>query len=367
MVIRGLDKFTGLTATDEDDVSEAPERKRLFFAGGRSHLEADTLFVTTKSNGENAKATLREIGGEWWVLAGSKNVCLACPVATDPRTVYNNTDPTIPSWKILNAFHEYVTGVVRDELDALEELGRVLHDNHYVVLFEFNNATHEHLFPIEADFLDGFAIRGVGSAAIDPVTTFALFDKYQFPAVKVEKRAVAELDDIVAEVRADTTTEGVVVYFMLDGEVIGLLKVKSDFYTLARATREQFKRLGNSVFRALKALQPRAPSGAVREAVTISRATLTDVENRIRRRMARMDQIPSYETDHEAWAARAVAFCHYWLDNVYNKAPLTIEARKAAIEASRAKFGTLYAKFYAQYVPGAEVEAGVAGASGGGL
>ena len=355
-VIRGLDKFTGLTAADEDEVSDATDHKSLFFAGGVAYTDAQTLFVTTKSNGENAKATLRKVGGQWWVLAGSKNVCLLTPLETNPRELYDQTDPTIPSWKILNAFYDYVTEVVVGEKNALDTLGARLHDSHYVFLFEFNNATHEHLFPIEEDFLDGFAIRGVGSAAIDPVETCAIFDEFGFPRVKCERRDISELDDVVAEVRADCTVEGVVIYFMLDESVVGLLKVKSDFYTLARATREQFKRLGNAVKQGLRSASSPA---ATQAALVISDSTVADVKKRIKRRMARMTQIPGTLQDQAGWAARGLAFCDYWLDQYYQPTPNTVEAKEECIHQSRAKFGTLYAEFYAQYVADGEVVAAV--------
>merc|ERR1719161_535128 len=74
VVVRGFRKFTGLTATDEDEESGATDRCDDFYYAPK---EAATCFtVTTKSNGENGKFTMRKVKGEWLLFAGSKNTCL---------------------------------------------------------------------------------------------------------------------------------------------------------------------------------------------------------------------------------------------------------------------------------------------------
>ena len=83
---RGIPKFTGLLEGDEDEQSNSHQAN--FFYGGSSIDQADHLFMTRKSNGENAKMSLVVIDGVRYMLAGSKNTCLIWPAAEPSEKYY---------------------------------------------------------------------------------------------------------------------------------------------------------------------------------------------------------------------------------------------------------------------------------------
>ena len=43
-----------------------------------------------------------------------------------------------------------------------------MNGNGWTILFEYNSAIHEHIVPIESDFMDGFAVRGHSGMSINP-------------------------------------------------------------------------------------------------------------------------------------------------------------------------------------------------------
>lgn len=339
-VVRGLNKFTGLTATDEDDVSSASDQKRLFFESQRSHTESDTLFVTNKSNGENAKGTVRLIGGVWWLLAGSKNTCLPCPISVDPRTVFDQSNPTVPSWMILNAFYDHAKGLQASA--EFEAYAMRLDEDDLVILFEFNNEHHEHLFPIHSDYVEAFAMRGRSGVAIHPQEAFEFFARYRFRHVAFSHRPPCDLDAVVSEVRARRDIEGVVVYFLLATNVIGLLKVKSDFYSIARAIRQIFWRMPDAIIRFFA--EQRKTSRVLSRAFRMPRYLLLSVRTRMASRMKRMTQIPSHESNAALWTEWGLSFCDWWIGTRLSLAETPTDQLHCA-EAAKARFGSLFHDF----------------------
>ena len=63
---RGIPKFSGLVASDEDEESHA--EAAMFFFDGQTMEDVKEVYVTEKSNGENAKLSVRVLDGVDYLL-----------------------------------------------------------------------------------------------------------------------------------------------------------------------------------------------------------------------------------------------------------------------------------------------------------
>eukprot|EP00494_Astrolonche_serrata_P013318 UN13437 len=82
LCFRGIKKFTGLTAHDEDEESNSTTVN--FFFNGKTRADAVTIFQTEKSNGENAKFGVTVADGITFFTGWVKkiHVCVGLPMTT---------------------------------------------------------------------------------------------------------------------------------------------------------------------------------------------------------------------------------------------------------------------------------------------
>ena len=88
---RGIPKFTGLTAQDEDEVSNSHQHS--FFYRGKTMSDARGFYETLKSNGENAKLSLRVLNGVVYLISGSKGTCMIWPADSAASKFYDVETP----------------------------------------------------------------------------------------------------------------------------------------------------------------------------------------------------------------------------------------------------------------------------------
>ena len=88
---RGIPKFTGLTAQDEDEVSNSHQHS--FFYRGKTMSDARGFYETLKSNGENAKLSLRVLNGVVYLISGSKGTCMIWPADVAASKFYQVETP----------------------------------------------------------------------------------------------------------------------------------------------------------------------------------------------------------------------------------------------------------------------------------
>ena len=270
LAVRGFKKFTGLVEGDEDEESGATENNALFMYDGKCAADASRVVVTTKSNGENGKWAIRKCGDHLLCFAGSKHATRVWGEGVDPRPLYplSNAPSYVPSDTIVHAMYGFLEGMetstranftalVSDFLQFTPCHSRysttLLHfdsnivfnyqvaSNEWTLMLEYNSWLSEHVFPITEDFVDFLAVLDPAGVPIPQAEAFAFFDKFGLPRVECASYPATELDSVVEKVRTRTDNEGVVIYLEDgSGACIGLVKVKTDHYVIARRTRQTF-------------------------------------------------------------------------------------------------------------------------------
>lgn len=329
VVMRGFLKFTGVSATDEDEDSGATSEVDAFMFHGFTRGDASRFAVTTKSNGENGKYTMRNIFGEWYCFAGSKNTGMVWKLDSDAAALYpvptdNSANQVGP--KIIGVIHRLL-GSMSDSTRA--ELLKVVDAEGYTVMIELNDPDHEHIFPIDEIWADHVAILSKSGYPLPQRDAYAFFDKFGLRHVKCDVYDdMSKLESVMEEIRASIDTEGAVIYLERnDDTAVGLVKVKSDHYVKARRTRETVR--GTLI-------NPVSKGGDVDE-------SLKEAKKRLRRGMAELTQLSGCKEHHEEWSTFAVAFATSWA-TAYQKATPT--RQRELIRGFQEKYGTMYKNFY---------------------
>ena len=344
LAIRGFRKFTGLVASDEDEESGATENNELFMYGGRSVADAARVVVTTKSNGENGKWAIRRSpsGEHSLCFAGSKHSTCVWSVDVDPRPLYPLSETYVPAYAIVHAMHGFLAGMDAVTRKALIDL---VAENCWTLMLEYNSQLCEHIFPIDSDFVEFVAVLDQAGDPIPQAQAFAFFDRFGLPRVNCVSHPIADLEDVVTRVRCQTDSEGAVIYLEDScDKCIGLVKVKTDYYVIARRTRQTF--WGGLIDPLLGGKLSDGPAphrqgnhGTIAEA-------LLETQRRLRTGMRTLTHVQDCESKWQTWFECADLFVNDWY--MRYEALSTPEAQHDFALASKRKFGTLYARFRAR-------------------
>lgn len=347
---RGISKFTGLLAGDEDEVSNSHNASSDFFYGGKKLSDAKTFVQTLKSNGENAKMSCRTIDGVLYLLAGSKNTCLIWP-ALDPSTKYYPAVEAIsssskhadlfdalrccdkpefqPAPHIAKIFSTWFLSRTEAQRVAFLSEFRQLHVA--TIMGEINRPWGEHLLPISDVYLECFAVL-VGEQCARPIApqrAFRFFHNHgisdnakAFRHVPYSVHPIGELEDRVRGVRKCKNSEGAVLYLCdRNNNTIGLVKVKSTDYVVRRRLRESLRStLVNPMFKgnvvgfeahSLLSRQTRKskPSMKAKRLPDM----LASIRANLPQKMAALTHIPSHKSDAPLWGSYALKFLDWWL------------------------------------------------------
>lgn len=282
VAVRSLRKFTGGAGDDDDTAGEASsDAWRQFFLADPS--TCDTVLSMDKVNGEAAHLACRFVDGAAAVFVGSKNVHLVLCAA--PATVAAaGADAEV----LLSAYEgqdraAVALGVGRCVLAALRGMGaaraeallRFLDAHRVTANFEVVLRSNQHVVPYDVPagavgqlhFLcfttnrypeEGEEMDGPGARAalcVDPVQGLRVAAALGLePCDHRVLRVSAAGDDAdatavtarhEAEVRGMHGTEGRVLYFVRNGQCVGLMKKKAVWYIVVRAIREKCRRMGN--------------------------------------------------------------------------------------------------------------------------
>lgn len=183
---------------------------------------------------------------------------------------------------------------------------------------EVNRSDSEHIIAIPKTFIEFYSVLDkVTGRPLDPQHTLELLQRHSLPHVPMSLHPIRELSPVVAAVRADSTAEGAVLYINnVRGEVIGLLKVKSNYYVIGRRLRETLKSQALNPLR-----RARGPLGVLPlDAVDTAEAK---VESRLARGMAALAWVPGCSEHHAVWAALATGYAKWWLGRVRAAGALT--------------------------------------------
>lgn len=328
VVLRGFLKFTGLTAADEDEDSKATEDAAAFLFHGYTMEDAQRFLVTTRSNGENGKYTFRRVYGDWYCFAGSKNTGHTWRFGSNVAQLF-----PIPELDVIAGVAPKIIAFVDRRLKSLEEKQRLelleaVHQGGVTIMIELNDAGHEHIFPIEESWVDHVAILNDNGFPWPQQEAYDFFDRFTLRRVRIEAYDMEQLPKIMEEIRKDTSTEGAVLYLERDSKAIGLLKVKSDHYVIARRTRETLRSA---------LVKPMSDAKA-------SAALLPKVTKRLEEGMASLTHVAGWSADAwPKWAAHATAFADAWMKAFLQGDDMM---RKALVIEFHNKFGSLYERFW---------------------
>ncbi|CAJ1413726.1 unnamed protein product [Effrenium voratum] len=291
--------------------------------------DAQRFLVTTKSNGENGKYTFRRVFGEWYAFAGSKNTGYCWRLfGTKATDLY-----PIPELDAIAGVGPKIISFVDETISSMEEkqreelLENVQKKGCVTVMVELNDETHEHIFPIDRSWVDHVAILNRQGLPWPQHDAYAFFDTYGLRRVKMEAYGMERLSGVMDEIRQSTDTEGAVLYLeRSDGLAVGLVKVKSDHYVIARRTRE-----------ILRSLVKASEAGGV------STEMLRKVEKKLKEGMAALSHVGGCSEKHSEWSKTAVAFTKSWAD-AYESADSVV--RKALAVEFHCKYGSMYERFW---------------------
>ena len=347
LAIHGFRKFTGLVASDEDEESGAAENNGLFMYGGRSAADAARLVVTTKSNGENGKWAIRRSpsGEHSLCFAGSKHSTCVWSADVDPRPLYPRSEVYVPAYAIVHAMHGFLAAMDTVTREALID---IVAENCWTLMLEYNSQLCEHIFPIDSDFVEFVAVLDQAGDPISQAQAFTFFDRFGLPRVDCVSHPIAELEDVVRRVRCQTDNEGAVIYLEDScDKCIGLVKVKTDYYVIARRTRQTF--WGGLVDPLLGGKLSDAPApnrkGKENHGTGLTEALL-ETQRRLHNGMRTLTHVQGCEAKWKEWFERANLFVNDW--HMRYEALSTSEAQHDFALASKRKFGTLYARFCAR-------------------
>lgn len=326
-VLRGFFKFTGLTAADEDEESNATAEADSFMFHGYKMEAASRFVVTTKSNGENGKYAVRKIFGDWYCFAGSKNTGVVWKVGSDAASLYpipTHDSNAAVGPKIVNQIH----GILSQMPDAkLSRFMEAVDADSLTVMIELNDDEHEHIFPIPSIRSDHVAVLNSSGYPLPQKQAYSFFDEYGLGRVKCDDYSdMSQLSGVMEEIRKSKDTEGAVIYLERSDDVaVGLIKVKSDHYVVARRMREILR---SSLINASKGKD--------------LDALLKETRKRLENGMKLLKHVAGCDEKHEAWAQQAVGFAESWAAAF---AAGDATRRKALVIEFHNKFGSLYDRF----------------------
>ena len=93
-LFRGIPKFTGLVASDEDEQSASHQNSSSFFYHGYALADCAEFVKTKKSNGENCKLSVLSLDGVAYAVSGSKNTCQIWPIDDQPTLALDIAYPS---------------------------------------------------------------------------------------------------------------------------------------------------------------------------------------------------------------------------------------------------------------------------------
>ena len=373
---RGIPKFTGLVASDEDDASNSHENSSSFFYRNYTMNDCQSFVNTAKSNGENCKLSVASLknasGGQTvYALSGSKNTCELWPVQ---QRCALDLDIRFPSGWIARIWSNWLLGLQRSDSALFSRfVDEMAVRNELIIMGEVNEPWMEHIVPINSIFIETYTVLDNGSKDGLPVhckRTFELFKRYKMSPESYPLKSAAakrkemdsllaanegvfsgemvmeqdqfvnaariqhvryslhrrnELDAVIEGIRTETASEGSVLY-LLNGQdaVIGLCKVKASSYVVRRRIRERarnrlFYKFHRGQIGGYSTSKVKKTGNKGRSAKEVNVSTLEEVraecKAHLRSGMNKLGFVPNYQAMKGKWAEFAEGFVDWWIDH----------------------------------------------------
>ena len=335
----GFKKFTGLSSGDEDEVSTATANTDAFGYRGKTRADCSHFTVTEKSNGENGKWAIRRCKDDSYIIfAGSKNAMKYWKYGNNPTTEFNSAG-YLPCEAIARWVYDYCKNMTDNNRN---EFFKKVADNEWTLMFEINHPDSEHVFPIHEMRMDFVSILDSKTHPIECEMAFNFFAEYDITHVpySIHDYTTECFNEIIDLTRNRTDTEGVVIYLSdATNECIGLIKIKTDYYVIARAIRECFKHFIHPALAGSLTDGPVTYKPKGKKSMTEDEA-FTDVEKRIKKRMPNMRHLSNCDERCQDWTTTGLSFIAYWYDNYCSKT--TNDEKIKYLHYSQNNYGTLF-------------------------
>lgn len=243
-------KFCGNTQEDDDldgrvrqnGDTETNETKDKYFLS--SSASAYNVVATEKINGEAAHFSGRFIDGQFYLIAGSKNVHL---IFREKEHIDLYTEERYAIAR------DVAYAVLQNWRSMTEEkrtcLAQFLHLTRTTVVCEIMMPSHQHVVSFSGLTKNTLVVIALtpppeqhpaSLTALPTRTTLQFFSILGYEIPNHESLSVSDVPDHITQTRRERDTEGIVYYYEdADGNTIGLLKVKSCWYIHLRALRQQ--------------------------------------------------------------------------------------------------------------------------------
>lgn len=237
-------KFAGGKGDEDDNYqSESKDTWKKFFID--SVEKANVVIFMKKLDGFAGHFSIRKIEGEYFIIAGSKNVHLLIRTRDDIEK-YKEGKFTIAkkvAEGVLNTF---------DEMDESKSFLLKHHLNitkETVVCELLDPQIKQHL--VDSSHLKKATIFGLmltstpGMEKVKSLTTMTpqiCLKYFEFFGISTPENFVVAakcVKNTIAELRTETDYEGCVLYYLINDRTIGLLKVKTIWYVIMRVLREK--------------------------------------------------------------------------------------------------------------------------------
>jgi predicted kinase len=328
VVFFGFRKFSGM---EDDEETIDNDKVNNYFRKG-TMADVTHFMETEKSNGENAKWTIRNIFGKNWVFAGSKNTCKVFPLGEDPCEWYPIN--SIEDYGNIIAFEVYLILNKLKKYGKIDEFADCIIKNEFIIMGELNHPDSEHVFPILNLKIEHVALLGPDGNEINPVVTFNFFDKFELPSVFHSLNLISELNKTMQETFECKTSEGKVFYLLQETDngyiVLTLLKHKSSFYVIVRRIRQIFWKLIEAIIEF-----PEMDNQMVFSLLEICHRDL-------RTKIPKLTFLPNCESKKEEWVKMGIEFTQRWYKHFTRS---TFENKIKMLEDAKHKYGTTYEKF----------------------
>lgn len=336
-VFNGIPKFSGLQSTDEDEESDATASD--FFLNEKSLPDAKMVFVTNKSNGENARIWGITVGAVRFWVTGSKNTITVTPVDAahagggaahdddgDHAAAHDGDHDSKqqPWWTIRATVRQWYAGMTDAQRDLLFEL----FDEYGTLMAEINRPWAEHLVPINTTVLELYAMLGRDGHCVAPSVAFDAFQRLglsdksapvrhvSFHVVALTGDAASDFAALVQAERSKADAEGSVLYLVdAAGDLFGLAKVKTTWYVVWRRIRELlrthlFGPLTRGFVRGVPATATVAAAAKKQEKQKQQglNEVLTVLRFKIKAGLINLDFLPQWDNECSSWQAKALAF-----------------------------------------------------------
>ena len=245
-------KFTGGMLDDDDQMVEdfnVSDWKSFFLEDVE---KATQIVYTKKENGNASHMAVFKLGGTYYIVAGSKNVHLVCRNRED-MSLYGKQERYEVAMITMKAVFDFLEELPTEKR---ENLLKFLSETHQTAVFELLDPQDQHIEllknkkPIlkfitftKAEQVKNEEEKSKGKTLCEnPAKSLPMAAELGFDVVEHRVYEASKLEEISNDVRNTFYIEGSVLYFLNKEEnVIGVLKKKSIWYILVRATREKMK------------------------------------------------------------------------------------------------------------------------------